>query len=160
MGAIYTVPMPIGHNPGVSLPLNISSHGLHNYPWLSRSEAGFLFGCQGRTDTSITIYTVPKPIGYNPGVSLPLNISSHGLHNYPWLSRSEAGFLFGCQGRTDTSITIYTVTKPIAHNPGVSLPLNISSHGLHNYPWLSRSEGGPFCLAAKDELILLLQYIL
>ena len=53
----------------------------------------FLFGCQGRTDTSTSIlgaiYTVPKPIGNNPGVSLPLIVSGHGFCGYPWLSRSE-----------------------------------------------------------------------
>ena len=98
--------MPIGHNPGVSLPLNISSHGLHNYPWLSRSEAGFLFGCQGRTDTSITIYTVPKPIGYNTGVSLPLNISSHGFYGYPWLSKIEGG-QFSSAAREERTLVLY-----------------------------------------------------
>ena len=36
------------------------------------------------------------------------------------------------------------VPKPIRHNPGVSQTLIISSHGFCEYPWLSRSEGGPF----------------
>ena len=79
LGAIYTVLKPIRHNPGVSLPLIISGHGFCGHPWLSRSETGpFVFGCQVRTDTSTrilgAIYTVPKPIRYNPGVSLPLII--------------------------------------------------------------------------------------
>ena len=53
----------------------------------------FLFGCQGRTDTSTrilgVIYTVPRRIRYNPGVSLPLIISGHGFCGHPCLSRSE-----------------------------------------------------------------------
>ena len=40
LGAIYTVPKPIRHNRGVSLPLIISGHGFSGCPWLSRSEAG------------------------------------------------------------------------------------------------------------------------
>ena len=65
-------------------------------------------------------------------------------------------FLFGCQGRTDTSTrtfweTIYTVHKPIRHNPGVSLPLIISGHGFCDYPWLSRLKGGPFSLANREK---------
>ena len=69
-------------------------------------------------------------------------------------------FLFGCQGRTDTSTrifrAIYTVLRPIRHNPGVSLPLIISGHGFCGHPWLSRSEGGPFALAARAGLTLVL----
>ena len=65
-------------------------------------------------------------------------------------------FLFGCVGRTYTSTSIlgaiYTIPKPIRHNPGVSLPLIISDHIFCGYPWLSRSEGGPFSLAAREEL--------
>ena len=38
-------------------------------------------------------------------------------------------FLFGYEGRTDTSTrilgAIYTVLRPIRHNPGLSLPLII-----------------------------------
>ena len=41
-------------------------------------------------------------------------------------------------------VAIYTVTKPIRHNPGESLPLIISGHGFSGYPWLSRPERGPF----------------
>ena len=37
------------------------------------------------------IYTVPRQIRYNPGVSLPLIISGHGFGGHPWLSRSEGG---------------------------------------------------------------------
>ena len=48
---------------------------------------------QGRTDTSTrilgVIYTVPKPIRHNRGVSLPLIISGHGFCGYAWLSRSD-----------------------------------------------------------------------
>ena len=60
--------------------------------------------------------------------------------------------------RTDTSTRIlrpiYTVSRPIRHNPGVSLPLNISGHGFCGYPWLSSSEEGPFSLAAREGLTL------
>ena len=73
-----------------------------------------------------------------------------------------SSFLFGYQGKTDTSArilgTIYTVPKPIRNNPGVSLPLIISGHGFCGYPWLSRSEGGPFSLANTDELTLVLEF--
>ena len=69
-------------------------------------------------------------------------------------------FLCSCQGRTDTSTTnlgaIYTVLRPIRHNPGVSLPLIISGHGFCGHPWLSRSEGGPFSVAAMEGLTLVL----
>ena len=62
---------------------------------LKVSGRSFLFGCQTRTDTSTkilgAIYTVPKPKGHNPGVSLPLIISGHGFYEYPWLSRLERG---------------------------------------------------------------------
>ena len=67
-------------------------------------------------------------------------------------------FLFSCQGRTDTSTivlgAIYTVPKPIGNTPGVSLPLIISGHGFCGYAWLSRSEGGPFSLAAREKMTL------
>ena len=53
---------------------------------------------------------------------------------------------------------MYTVPKPIGHNPGVSLPLNISSHGFYGYPWLSRLEGGQFSSAASQELTLVLYF--
>ena len=42
------------------------------------------------------------------------------------------------------------------HNSGVSLPLIISGHGFCGHPWLSRSEGGPFSLAARERLTLVL----
>ena len=48
--------------------------------------------------------------------------------------------------------------KPIKHNPGVSLLLIISGHGFCGCPWLSRSEGGPFSLAAREELKLILGF--
>ena len=68
--------------------------------------------------------------------------------------------MFGCNGRTDTSATIlgaiYIVPKPIRHYPSVSVPLIISGHGFCGYPWLSRSERGPFSLVAREELTLIL----
>ena len=71
-------------------------------------------------------------------------------------------FLFSFHGRTITSTkilgAIYTVPKPIRHNPGVSLPLIISGHGFYGYLWLSRSEGGSFSLAAREELTLVLGF--
>ena len=71
-------------------------------------------------------------------------------------------FLFGCQGTTDTSTSIlgalYTVPKPIRHNPGVSLPLIISGHVFCDYTWLSSSEEGPFSSAAREELTLVLGF--
>ena len=48
--------------------------------------------------------------------------------------------------------------KPIRHNPGVSLPLIISGHGFCGYPWLSRLKGGPFSLAEREKLILVLGF--
>ena len=53
---------------------------------------------------------------------------------------------------------IYTVPRPIRHNPDVSLPLIISGHGFCGHPWLSRSEGGPFSLAAREGLTLVLGF--
>ena len=53
---------------------------------------------------------------------------------------------------------IHTVPKPIRHNPGVSLNLIILGDGFCGYPWLSRSEGGPFSLAAREELTLVLGF--
>ena len=71
-------------------------------------------------------------------------------------------FLFSNQERTDThtriSEDIHTVPKPIRHNPDLSLPLIISGHGFCGHPWLSRSEGGPFSLAASEELTLVLGF--
>ena len=71
-------------------------------------------------------------------------------------------FLFGCQGRTDTGTrilgAIYTVHRPIRHNPGVSLPLIISDHGFCGHPWLSRLEEDPFSLAARKGLTLILGF--
>ena len=72
-------------------------------------------------------------------------------------------FLFGCQGTTDINTkilgAIYTLLRPIRHNPGVSLPLIISGHGFCGHPWLSRSEGGPFALAARGRLTLVLGFL-
>ena len=71
-------------------------------------------------------------------------------------------FLFLYQGRTETNTrilgAIYTVSKPIGHNPGVSLCLIISGHGFCGYPWLSRADIGPFCSAAMEELTVLLAF--
>ena len=71
-------------------------------------------------------------------------------------------FLFSNQERTDThtriSEDIHTVPKPIRHNPDLSLPLIISGHGFCGHPWLSRSEGGPFSLAASEGLTLVLGF--
>ena len=71
-------------------------------------------------------------------------------------------FLFGCQGRTDISNrilgAIYTVTKPIRHNPGLSPNQIISDYLFCGYPWLSKSEGGPFSLTCRDEVTLVLGF--
>ena len=53
---------------------------------------------------------------------------------------------------------IYNVLKPIRHNPGMSLPLIFLAHGFCGYPWLCRSKGGTFSLAARDELTLILEF--
>ena len=53
---------------------------------------------------------------------------------------------------------IYTVLKPIRHNPGVSLSLIISGHGFCGHPWLSRSEESPFSLSAREGLTLVLGF--
>ena len=53
---------------------------------------------------------------------------------------------------------IYTVPKAIRHNPDVSLPLIISGHGFCVHPCLSRSEGGPFSLASREGLTLVLGF--
>ena len=72
------------------------------------------------------------------------------------------GLSFWLPGRIDTSNrilgAIYTVLRPIRHNPGVSLPLIISGHGFCGHPWLSRSEGGSLSLAAREELTLVLEF--
>ena len=123
-----------------------------------------LFGCQGRTDTSTSIlgaiYTVPKPLTHNPSVSLPLIISGHGFCHHPWLSRSEGG-PFSLAAREGLTLVLafwelYTVPKPLRHNPCESLPLIISGHGFCGHQWLSRSEGGPFFSAARKGLTLVL----
>ena len=66
------------------------------------------------------------------------------------------------QEKTDTSTrnlgAIYNVPKQKRHNPDVSLPLIISGHGFCGHPWLSRSEGGPFSLAAREGLTLVLGF--
>ena len=109
------------------------------------------------------IYTVLRPIRHNPGVSLPLIISGHGFCGHPWLSRSEGG-PFSLAAREGLTLVlgilgaIYTVPSKIRHNPGVSLPLIISGHGFCGHPWLSRSEGGPFSLAAREGLTLVLGF--
>ena len=78
------------------------------------------------------------------------------------LSVRGRSFLFGCQERTDTSTRILgaipTVPEPISHNSGVSLDLIISGHGICGYPWLSSSDGGPFSLADREELTLVLGF--
>ena len=95
-------------------------------------------------------------------MSLPLIISGHGFCGHPWLSRSEGVaarkglMLIG--GPFSFEEAIYTVPKPIRHNPDVSLPLIISGHGFCGHPWLSRSEGGPFSLAAREGLTLVLGF--
>ena len=80
----------------------------------------------------------------------------HGVPGY------RKVLFFGCQARTDTSTSIleaiYTVPKPIWHNPSVSLSVMISVYGFHGYPWFSRSEAGPFSLAARQELTLVLGF--
>ena len=55
------------------------------------------------------------------------------------------------------SISALTLIQ-LPHNPGVSLPLIISGHGFCGYLWLSRSEVGPFSLAAREELTLVLGF--
>ena len=64
--------------------------------------------------------------------------------------------------RTDTSTrilrAIYNVLRPIRYNPGLSLLLIISGHGFCGYPWLSSSEEGPFSLAARKGLTLVLGF--
>ena len=69
-------------------------------------------------------------------------------------------FLFSSQERTDAHArileAIYTVPKPIRHNPDVSLPLFISGHGFCGHPWLFRSEGGNFSFSAREGLTLVL----
>ena len=67
-------------------------------------------------------------------------------------------FLIGCYERTYNCTRLYTVPKPKGHNPGLSLSLIISGHRLYGYPQLSRSEIGPFSLAARQELTLLLEF--
>ena len=71
-------------------------------------------------------------------------------------------FLFRCQGKPDSCTrnlrAIYTVPRRIRYIPGVSLPLIISGHGFCGYPWFSRSEGGPFSLAAREGLTLVLGF--
>ena len=116
----------------MSVPVIISGHGFCGYPW------------------------------HNPGVSLNLIISGHGFCGYPWLSRSEGGPIT-LAAREELTLVLgfweQYILYPIQwHNPGVSLPLIISGHGFCGYPWLSRSEGGPFSLAAREELTLVLGF--
>ena len=95
-------------------------------------------------------------------MSLPLIISGHGFCGHPWLSRSEGGpFSLAPRKRLTLVLdfgTIYTVPKPIRQYSDVSLPLIISGHGFCGHPWLSRSEGGPFSLAAREGLTLVLGF--
>ena len=74
------------------------------------------------------------------------------------LQVSGRSLLIGFHERTDTCTRLYTVPTPIGHNPGLSLPLIISRHRFYGYPQLSRSEIGPFSLAAREELTLLLEF--
>ena len=93
-------------------------------------------------------------------MSLPLIISGHGFCGHPWLSRSEGG-PFSLAAREGLTLVLgfwELCTRPIRHNPGVSLPLNFSSHGFCGHPWLSSSEGGPFSLAAREALTLVLGF--
>ena len=53
---------------------------------------------------------------------------------------------------------LHTVPKPISHKPHVSLPVIISGHGFSGYAWLSRSEGGPSSLAAREKQTLVLEF--
>ena len=80
---------------------------------------------------------------------------------HPWLSRSDGG-PFALAAREGLTLIpefgSITVPRPIRHNPGVSLPLIISGHGFCGHPWLSRSEGGPFSLAAREGLTLVLGF--
>ena len=148
--AIYTVLRPIRHNSGVSLPLIISGHGFCGFHGSLDQGRSFLFGYQGSTYTNTrilgAIYTVPRPIRHNSGVSLPLIISGHGFCGHPWLwaARKELTLVLGSW----ESWELY-ILRPIRHNSGVSLPLIISGHGFCGHPWLSRSEGGPFSLATR-----------
>ena len=96
-------------------------------------------------------------------MSLPLIISGHGFCGHPWLSRSEGG-PFSLAAREGLTLVLgfwelyILYPRPIRHNPGVSLPLIISGHGFCGHPWLSRSEGGPFSLAAREGLTLVLGF--
>ena len=96
-------------------------------------------------------------------MSLPLIISGHGFCGHPWLSRSEVG-PFSLAVREGLTLVLgfwelyILYQKPIRHNPGVSLPLIISGHGFCGHPWLSRLDGGPFSLAAREGLTLVLGF--
>ena len=96
-------------------------------------------------------------------MSLPLIISGHGFCGHPWFSKSEGG-PFSLASREGLTLVleflgvIYTVPKPIRHNPGVSLPLIISGYGYCGHPWYSRSEGCPFSSAAREGLTLVLGF--
>ena len=92
----------------------------------------------------------------------PLIISGHGFCGHPSSLGQREVLSLWLPGKTDTITrilgTIYTVPRKIRHNPGVSLPLIISGHGFCGHPWLSRSEGGPFSLAAREGLTLVLGF--
>ena len=88
-------------------------------------------------------------------MSLPLIIS----HGYPWLSRSEGGpFSLATREGLTLVLGFWKHISVLRHNPGVSLPLIISGHGFCGHPWLSRSERGPFSLAAREGLTLVLGF--
>ena len=53
-GAIYTVPKPIKHNHGLSLPLIISGHGFCGNAWISMSE-GSLFSLAAREGLTLVL---------------------------------------------------------------------------------------------------------
>ena len=95
-------------------------------------------------------------------MSLPQIISGYGFCGHPWLSRTEGGS-FSLPVREGLTLVVgswelYTVLRPIRHNPGVSLPLIISGHGFCGHPWLSRLELGPFSFAARKEVTLVLGF--
>ena len=152
----------------MSLPLFISGHGFCGHPWLSSSEGG-PFSLAAREGLTLVlgiwelyIYCT-EANRHNPGVSLPLIISGHGFCGHPWLSSSEGGpFSLAAREGLTLVLGIWELyiycTEANRLNPGVSLPLIISGHGFCGHPWLSRSEGGHFSLAAREGLTLVLGF--
>ena len=111
----------------------------------------------------IYLINILHNIRHNPGVSLPLIISGLGISGYSWVSRSDGApfSLVVWEGLT----LVLGFLEPyilypsqIWHNPGVSLPLVISGHGYCGHPRLSRTEKGPFSLAAWEGLTLVLGF--